>query len=156
MNILKHKNSKKGLTLVEILISIAILTFLFLFGLSAFRVFSGKEALSTEAKKITTAIEEARSKTLSSEGGERFGVYLLTNGIVVFQYPYVEGGLNNKNVSLERGVSISSYLLTGGGNQILFKKISGETDNNGSITLVSSRESKQIILEKTGLSYIQE
>ena len=145
-----------GLTLIEVLISIAILVFLTTVTLGAFRLMSGNERVSVEAKKVISAIEEARSKTLSSEGGQRFGVYLLINQAVLYEDPYVENNINNKIFYIEGGVDISSFSLSGGGNQVLFQRISGETDNDGTINFVSSSgRTKQIIIQKTGNAYIE-
>ena len=148
--------NKNGLTLVEVLVSIAILVFLTTITLGALRLMSGNERVSVEAKKVVNAVEEARSKTLSSEGGQRFGVYIKAREVTLYEDPYVENNVNNKNFYIEGGVTVSSYTLAGGGDKILFKKVSGETDNDGVVVLTSSSgNTKQIIIQKTGNAYIE-
>ncbi|MEK7120469.1 MAG: type II secretion system protein [Patescibacteria group bacterium] len=143
-----------GFTLIEVLFSIAILVLLSTIILSALRLLSGREKISTEAKKVIVAIEEARAKTISGEGGQRFGVYIMPNQLIIYEHPYLENNPNNKVLYLEGGISISSYTISGGGNQILFNKISGETNNDGTITLLSkSGDTKQINVQKTGSVY---
>lgn len=155
-SISKQFYNKKGITLLEILFTVAILVFLLSVTIGSMRLISGGQKLKAEAKKISTAVEEARSKTLSSEGGQRFGVRLGSDTVVIYEYPYTQNNVNNKTIHLERGVSILSYNLSGGGNEVLFNKISGETDNDGSIVVSYSGSTKEIFIQKTGNSYLSE
>lgn len=125
----------KGFTLVEILISIAILTVIATISFNSLINYSRKENLDKSVLKIESLLEDARS----------FGytVHFSTNEITENNEIYTLPGL--VNVILD---------INGGGNDITFNKTNGATEQYGTITIsLSTNENlkKEIVIYKTGL-----
>lgn len=148
-------SSRKGFSLLEITITVAILLILSAVGLSALSNYNKKQTLKANTDMILSVLSEARAKTLASEGDARYGVHFEESKVVLFREAYVAGAADNIEFDIA-GPSKISNITIAGGSDVLFKKISGETDNNGSlvITLNDGSGSAEIDIEKTGNSFL--
>ena len=125
----------KGFTLVEILISIAILAIIATLSFNSLVNYSRKENLDKSTLKIESLLEDARSfgygvNFSANEITENSEVYTLPNSVIVITD------------------------INGGGNDIIFDKITGTTEQYGTITIsLSTNENlkKEIVIYKTGL-----
>ena len=61
------KPKKSGFTLIEILVSMTIIGFLFSFGYASFRDFSRRQALAGVVKQVQGDLRLAQQKALSGE-----------------------------------------------------------------------------------------
>lgn len=151
---MKNSHSyKKGFTYIEIIVSLGILILLGFMGVSTFSSWQKKEALNSTWQEGLSLLEEARSKTLSSENSSSYGVHFESDKMISFKAPYVSGNLENKEIFLNSFVSVSGISLNGGGSEVVFKRLSGETDNYGSITISQKTDSsnfKIIEVQQTG------
>ena len=69
---------------------------------------------------------------------------------------YSSGAQDNISLTLNEEVKISAIALTGGGSDVVFKKLTGATTQNGTVTLASIRDgtkTKVITIEATGIAY---
>ncbi|MDP3725925.1 MAG: prepilin-type N-terminal cleavage/methylation domain-containing protein [bacterium] len=149
----------RGFTLIEIIIATSILLFVSILGMAAFSSFKGSADISSAADTTLTYLIQARSKTLSAENGTHYGVHVESGKIVLYQGAvYVAGGPGNEEITIPKTVDFYSVSLNGGGNNILFKKLSGETDNYGTIGIRLKSDTsrmKTIIIRETGLATIE-
>lgn len=149
----------KGLTFIEIIVAISILVFISTIGLSAFSSFKEAASLSSSIDTVMTYLIQARSKTLSAEGGVQYGVHFESEKIVFFQGgSYIESNPQNQEIILPTIIEIFSITLNGGGSDVLFKKLTGETDNTGTIQLrlkSNLTREKTVSIQKTGLVVVQ-
>ena len=152
-------NPKKGLTLIEIIIAIGILVLVSTIGTGAFSSFKKGNDLSSAADIAMTYLIQARSKTLSAEGAQQYGVHFETDKIVFYSgATYIPDDPLNQELTLPKTVEISSITFNGGGSEVLFKKLSGETDNDGVVVArIKSDVSKikTIAIRKTGLAVLE-
>jgi len=118
---LKIKNFS-GFTLIEILVSMTIVGFLFSFGYSSFRDFSRRQALAGVVKQVQGDLRLAQQKALSGEkppactaarilGAYNFFVNSTTTYVIQAD---CSGGLpvEVKNVTLPTGVTIAVWGVT--------------------------------------------
>ena len=154
---MRYKNN--GLTLIEIIVAVGILVFISTIGLNAFSSFKKASDLSSGSDTVMTYLIQARSKTLSAENGAQYGVHFESEKIVFFQGgSYIESDSQNQEIILPTTVEISSIILSGGGSDVLFKKLNGETDNDGTIILrlkLNQTREKTVSIKKTGLAVVQ-
>ncbi len=144
----------KGLTLVEILIVITILALISVITYEALFSVKKKEVLEKEAARVSAIIERARSLTLSSSGDRQYGVHVESNRVVTFRgNSYNSSDLNNKADTLNNAVTISNYSFAGGGDNVIFERLSGKTGNAGTLTmsLSSATTTYTITIYGTGL-----
>jgi prepilin-type N-terminal cleavage/methylation domain-containing protein len=144
--------SKKGLTLVEIIITVTIVGILS--GLIAYNFLSfGKNIeMQSGSADIISYLRLAQSKAMASFDDKNWGVHLETDKIVLFTGSlYNSSDKTNQIHRFSTGSTISSIQLTpSGSSDIIFKKNSGETDNFGTFSFTYQNSSKIIYIDKNG------
>ena len=90
------------------------------------------QALTNTIGDVSALIEEARSRTLSGDHEQTYGVHLESTKAVLFSgTSYDPSALGNKTVKTSSGIVLDSITLAGGGSEILFDAVSGDTDEDG-------------------------
>jgi len=155
LNIKSQKNGYRGFTLMEVLVGIAILLFLSVIAMSVFSNLRNTQSLNGSVEQIITVIEEARVKTLSSSKSLQYGVRFGSDKIVLFEGGvFIEGAINNQETLFPDSVEIYAVLLNEGGSDVIFRKLTGETDQFGTISVRSKKNqsvSKDIKIKSTGV-----
>ena len=138
------KTTEQGITLVEILVSIAILVAIAAIGIAVFSRLTEQTALDASAQQILSVFEEARLKTLASENDQQFGVHVTTSGVVLFiGNTYNAGASTNEVTTLITRVLISDISMTGGSTDVVFERLTGKANVTGTITLTLSSDASQ-------------
>lgn len=149
---MNKNNLKNGFSLVETIVVVAIaavISGIVLFSISSLRNTNSLKQNVTEARAF---IEEARSLSISGKNNLAYGVQLQSDRIIMFagttsvQYKKLIFDTNSS--------TISNISLGGGGSVILFKKLTGGTDNFGSfkIKMNSNQSSSSTInIASTGI-----
>ncbi len=144
-----------GFTLLEILISLSIMLLLVFVVSGVFRSFNKKQEIESKVVLAKSLLEEARARTLSSRNDKVYGVHFETAHIVLFEGgTYSAGVATNELHDLGPHVSLFGTALSDGGSDIIFKRLTGETLQNGTVTLslVSDVSQKGILtISTTGL-----
>ena len=129
----------RGFTLIEILIVVGI-TILFL-GLSIpqLRSFQQVSHLQGTGKEVVAALRLAKSRTLASEGALQYGVYFDAIS-TPSQYTLFQGSsyatrdtAKDEIAVLQKTIEISAISL-GGGNEVVFERVTGSPSAAGTIT----------------------
>jgi len=146
---------KKGFTLLELLITIAILSIISALTLWHWSGYKGREALSKDKMGIMAFMEEARSLSVASKNNSEFGVHIASSTITLFEgSSYSAGAPENINYSMNSAVEIYSINLSNGGEDIVFNRLSGENSDFGNIILRlynDSNASTTITILKSGV-----
>ncbi len=130
--------SKSGLTLVEILIVIAVLAILTAVVAVPFSSFREAQAVNSSAALLVSFLKDARSAAVSSKGSSQYGVHFETARAVSFKgVAWSEPSPDNREIPLDSTVSISLISLAGGGSDVLFEQLTGETSQYGTIEVSS-------------------
>ena len=148
-------NNQSGLTIIEIMIAVSVVVVLAALSFQVFNVFIKRQALDKDTQKIVSMLKEARSATLASRSNSVYGVHFVATRTVMFKGTvFIESDSNNRELSLNPRVQITVTNLNGGGSDIIFDRLTGATDQYGSITLslvASTSITKIISLEETGI-----
>jgi len=153
--------SPKSFTLFEVLIVVAILVVLTVIALPNFRFFGKESDLNNSTEEIINVLRLAQNKTLASEDASKYGVFFDDSTdphqYTLFKtlpplFDYVSRDINSDEIhQISKSVEIYSINLTG--NQVVFTRISGEANQNGSvgIRLISEpTKTKIIYVENSG------
>ena len=156
---IRQKNG--GITLVEVLVSISISVFILAGAVGTYIFFKNirnTEALNNAGNIAKFRLEEARSLTLSSKDSSVYGVHFETSAVVLFKgNTYVAGASTNDVSSLGPYATISTS-LNGGGSDVVFSRLTGETTQNGTITAAEVADPTKTItitLSQTGFVSLQ-
>ena len=154
MKILKNS----GISILELLMALAILAIVVSFIILNLTKFRNEQALQNTTSDIISLVNEARTKTISSVNSTTYGVHFEASRAVLFAgSSFTEPNSNNKQVDINSAVSIpvsGGINLNGGGSDVIFTRISGDTTNYGTIIvrLVSdATRQKTITINKTGI-----
>ena len=148
-------NNQSGLTIIEIMIAVSVVVVLAALSFQVFNVFIKRQALDKDTQKIVSMLKEARSATLASRANSVYGVHFVATRTVMFKGTvFIESDSNNRELSLNPRVQITATNLNGGGSDIIFDRLTGATDQYGSVTLslvASTSITKIISIEETGI-----
>lgn len=146
----------KGISIIEIIIILSIISIVLGIVVINLTSFKEEQALNSAINEsVSLYINDARSKTLSSKDFSQYGIYFEQSKITLFKGTnYNSSDPNNIDYILSPLVEISSISLNGGGNEIIFQKITGKTDQFGTVTYrVKNNPSKlkTITIRSTGI-----
>ncbi len=150
-----HTFYTAGFTLVEVLavvFIIAVVATIVLYSLPAQR---SSQVLNNGEDEIIALVNEARSRTLSAEGNISYGVHFESGRIVLFPGSVFYDGLaGNREVTFDSTVTLTSISLASGTPDIIFQKLTGETDEYGTMILKNTATTtgeKTITISRAGL-----
>ncbi len=145
---------KKGFTLVEVLVVIAIMLILFKVVSTVFSTLKNTNVLDKQADTVASVFEEARSLTLASYNATQYGVHVESGRVVRFTgSSYVSGASSNVASTVSSAVSLSKS-LTGGGSEVVFNRLTGTTSQYGTITVslvASTTQTRSITISSSGI-----
>ncbi|MFH1423365.1 MAG: hypothetical protein ABIG29_00170 [Candidatus Nealsonbacteria bacterium] len=150
---------QKSFTIVELLIIIGILIILTAATVPSFNLFQKESDLNNSVEQIINILRFAQNKTLASEGSARWGVYFST-AISPHQYTLFQGTSYALRVvsfdevhQLPKSVEIEAINLADAGTEIVFKKVTGTTEQFGTISLrliTNPASQKSLYIESSG------
>jgi len=149
---------ERGFTLIELLISLGIIIVLLAIVFSSFVKFRDREALLKNTEMVVAVLRQARNQTLSSKNSSVYGVHFSATSTTLFVGgSYSSGTTTNQKFNLSNGDNALTITLTGGGNDVIFRRLSGETSQNGTVVISSTKLSytKTVTIYKTGLVEVQ-
>ena len=146
---------KRGFTMVEIIVVVAVIAILSVIIVSSFSEQTKVRALQGEQISTLAILDQARSLAMSSKENTDFGVHFSTTAKTLF-----EGSTYNAsdpdNIVEEAAFStqIVNISLNGGGDSVVFDRLTGRTNEYGTIDIQSTldgNESSTITIYQTGL-----
>lgn len=145
--------------MLEVLIVIGIITIVAGIVTGSFSVFKRNNDIKFVVEQSIGILKDARAKTLSSEGDSQYGVHFESSQVVLFTGPaYNPSDASNITYTLPATVLISNTALAGGGVEVVFKRLTGETAQPGSVTfqlVADAARLETITIQSTGLVYVQ-
>ena len=150
------KSLKNGFTLVELLISIAILSVLLLVSVGVFFNTRDVHILEKETQAVAKLLEEARSLTVASKNDTFYGIYIdtITNTVGIT----IGGDINNfyKKTTIEDRITVSE--IDGTSPSTNFERLTGKATGYGNIIISLTSDPTQIrtiSIYETGLIEVQ-
>lgn len=145
---------KTGFTFIELMVVIGIIMLITYIFLGTFLNFKRNQALIMDTDTVVGLLRQARNQTLSSKNSNSYGVHFTAPQVTLFTgSTYNSGATDNENFVLSSTDTVLSISLTGGGNDVVFSRLTGETTQNGTIVVSSPgiSQTKTVTIYKTGL-----
>jgi len=125
---------QKGFTLIEMTISFAILSILFVLGMTSYIRSQNDVNLKTAINNIVSTLDIAQSRTISSLNSSAYGVHFESSDYTIFKgSTYSATSTDNIVYTMPSNVEVGTLSLSGGGSDVLFDQLTGNTDNYGSV-----------------------
>ncbi len=154
--ILKFLKNKRGFTAIEILIGIVVVVIIFSVAYGPLRSFRDAQVLASDTENLLSLLKEARSQTVFSKNSSQYGVHFESGRAVLFQGTvFGEPNANNKEFRLNSNLSISNWSLNGGGQDVVFERLTGKTGQFGTVTASlknNPSKVKIITISETGIA----
>lgn len=148
--------NKRGFTAIELLVGIAVIAVIFSIATGPLKSFRDSQILASDTENILSILKEARSQTIFSKNSSQYGVHFESGRAVLFQGTvFGEPNANNKEFRLNSNLSISNWSLNGGGQDVIFKRLTGTTDQFGTVTAAlknNPAKVKIINISETGIA----
>jgi prepilin-type N-terminal cleavage/methylation domain-containing protein len=145
---------KKGITLMELIIVIAIIGILSTLVFSSLSETKNNQILKSTVEDVVSVIDKARSQTLASLNLTTYGVHFESNKIVLFSgTTYNTDNASNEVIDISSPANISNISFAGGATEFYFNRLSGVPSKTGNITIsISSNANlvKTITISSTG------
>ena len=144
----------KGLSLLEAIIILAILTLILAMVVPQFGKSRETQVLNTAVGDVLSAVSQARAQTLASLDSYSYGVRFETDEVIIFKGTnFSVNDPNNQNISIVSPASITNVTLagvSGTSGDFYFSRLSGAPSKSGTVTLTSPNFSKIITITATG------
>lgn len=153
----RRSDPRNGFTLLEIMLAIGILALLAAVIVGAFLRFKKSSDLFSAAEGSLALFHDMRSRTLSSKDAMQYGVHVEAGRFISFRGAVFSGSdPANYEFLLPQNVEAGVVSLNGGSVDVVFKRLTGETDQYGTVTLRLKDETSKIrviTILKTGIIY---
>ena len=137
----------KGFTLLEVLLSIALIAVLVGMSIPIFQSFQNKNDLDIAATVTVQNLRRAQVLAQAMDGDTSWGTHLQSGSIVLFKGTSWTGRDSNYDEVFE----ISPSLVLSGLSEIIFGKFSGVPQATGNITLTSvNNDARTITINSKG------
>lgn len=125
----------KGFTLIEIAVVIGIMAILGTSALVSFSASRNVRDLTTSSQNTLSILRLAQSRTLAGEDDSAWGIRLESNQITLFKGNTFAVSPLTTVYPLPSSMQITNIVLNGGGSDVVFKRVTGETDQTGTFLL---------------------
>jgi Tfp pilus assembly protein FimT len=152
---------RTGMTLIEALISVLILSVLVTVSVNVFKRFNETPTVEQAAGVAKAAIEDARGRTLSAKSDTHYGVYLQSDRAVIFPGGTYATGTAENEVRRLPSRTAMSHTLSDSTSQIVFEKGTGSASATGTVTVFISNQfgtsspTRTLEINKSGLVEVQ-
>lgn len=144
--------TKKGLTLIELLLAISAITLLGMLSIPYFMTFQVSSQSKTASEEIAQSLRRARIKAITAEQDDDWGLSTKDGNITLFK------GSNyaNRDQNFDEVFLLPPTIAASGLNEIYFQKTTGLPPIAGTITITNTNSlQKNIIINANGTTNIQ-
>lgn len=146
----------KGFSLLEFVGMFAVLLAITAVVVSGFLGFRRGSELTLAKEHALSQLREAKTRTLAARDNAAWGAHFEIDRVILFKETYSAGDPNNETTLLPASVEINAIALNGGSGDAVFKRLTGETDQYGTITMRLKNDPAQtraITIQSTGNFY---
>ena len=145
--------SKKGFTLIEMVLVLALMGILLGMSMMYYQSSQVRADVDAQSASIVHYLRLAQSSAASGLNDKSHGVHFETDSYTTFEGDsYNQADPKNFKMNLPETMTINAISLNGGGANVIFSKINGDTTNYGTISLnsVQVNKTKTITITSVG------
>ncbi len=146
---------KNGFTLIEILVAMAIMMIMLAITIDMTKSLNDSVELENAGKNVDLKIRTAKSRSIGALANTNYGVHFETSRVVIFDASavYADGSPANEVFTLPDKVEIYNIALNGGGADLAFDRLTGNTSDYGSVgirVIGDVSKTRQIFINANG------
>jgi len=145
----KRFNFEAGFSILEVFLVVLIIVILAGIIFSSLSPARNEKLLAGAVSEILSTLDEARARSLAGDLDQVYGVTFENDRIILVP--------DDSEIVLSDRVVISDIALAGGGSTVTFKKLTGGTDEPGTVTveLTDGSSEKVVEISSSGLFNLQ-
>lgn len=144
--LIRKFQSQFGLTLVEIIIAVGILTLIAGLGLIVGLDFYQRYSLDSERDAIVAVLRKSRSSSMGNLNQQPYGVFFESNRYIAFQ----GNSYAARQQTHDQIFNMSPSVKAAGVQEVVFQQLSGDSNASGSINLSSGAINRTISINYEG------
>lgn len=121
----------RGFTLIEVLLSIALISLIVGIGTPLYQSFQNKNELDIATTTVVQSLRRAQTLSRTGEGDSAWGVRIALGSITVFRGTVYA----TRNQSFDENFQMSTQILPSGLTEVVFQKFTGTPQSSGTLTL---------------------
>lgn len=149
------KNYKKGMSVIELLVVLAVLGILVAIVSPKFSQIRDNAVLKTAVNDVLSSVNKAKGSTLASLNSSEYGVRFQSDKVIIFKGKVFSSlGVGNETISITPPATITNITfggVSGTSGDIYFNRLLGVPSTTGTITISTSSFSKIITIYATGV-----
>jgi hypothetical protein len=148
---IKNFSKKKGITAVEILITMAILIIILSVTIAEFAKIKERQSLDNGVTDIVFALHKASSNTLASIDSSEYGVHFEFDRVIIFKgIVFSEMAPENQIINIAEPAIISDISFSPDVVDVYFNRLSNTPSETGTVTITTGLISKTVSIDATG------
>ncbi len=145
-----------GFTFIELLIVLGIMSIIALVALPFFSNSISRNDLQTSAWQLANDLRRARSAAMAAQSNSAWSVHVQSDRHVLFVgTTYNASDPNNLITLLPATITLSAITLNGGGSDVRFSKVKGQTTDFGTITILDNNSGQSLVVSVNAAGHIQ-
>lgn len=141
------KKLNKGFTLLELLLSIALISVLAGFSLPIYRTLIKKNDLDIAVNSIAASMRRAQILSQAVDGDISWGVKVQSGSIVVFK----GASYTTRDTAYDESFDLQSSTSPSGTTEVVFAKLTGLPQSTGTTTLTSESDTRTVSINAKGM-----
>lgn len=139
----------RGFTLIEVLLSVAIISLITGMSLPILTSFNDRNDLDLTTQSIVSQLRRAQTYSRGVNGDSQWGVYAQNSNAILFK----GSSYATRDTSYDEPTAISPAITVTGPSEFLFAKLDGAPNTTGSLTLTNTNtnETRTITINAKGM-----
>lgn len=140
-------SKKRGFTLLELLLSVAIISLLAGLSLPVYRTLLSKNDLDIAAVTIAQSARRAQVLSQAVDGDTSWGVKVQTGSIVIFK----GASYAARDINFDETFDVPTSIGVSGTGEYVFAKMTGLPQSTGTVTLTSESDTRTVSINAKGM-----
>jgi len=138
---------KKGFSLIEVLVAIAIISVISSIGVGGYSFFKASSEIDLNSQQVANLIRSSQKKAKAVRDDSAWGIDINASRVIIFQ----GSNFSSRDTNHDQTTSIKGLTSASGVTQIIFSKMTGLPDVSGTLTLGNGASTKNIQINEEGL-----
>lgn len=139
--------AQQGFTLIEVLLSVAIISMLVGLSLPVYRAFQTKNDLDMTAETVAFALRRAQTYSRGIKADSQWGVAVQAGALTVFK----GASYAARDTTYDETTTISGTIAVSGLGEVVFSKLAAVPSATGTVTLAVNNDSKTVDINAKGM-----
>lgn len=144
---MKQARTSSGFTLIEVLLSVSIITILVGASMPVYQSFLTRTDLDITAEAIAGALRRAQTYSRGMNYDQQWGVEVQTGVVTLFRGSSFAG----RNTAFDETTVIPPSISRSGLTEVLFAKLTGAPNTTGNITLTTTNDTRTVSINAEGM-----